>query len=306
MTTNQFILEGDLTVATPVGPKRWFRPIPTEPFYYAYRQMFRQFEKDFRPAVGYPKESVYEIGSATQNKPFTTAAHRCVEEGELNPIGNGIIDWERTYMRTPKAHFVESSFNWRMPGIQTGDADILDINAATSSQGGAVTTIVTTAVHGASVGDFVSISYVAVVAGSGGGVLRSVLKEVLTTPNTSSMTVGKVVDNIQLTTGGDPDWRNVIVGASRQPRLETVASKVAHEYYTIGENITKPDDIPSIGVEIILDGTGLEVDSYSTTTLPLADDYRARIGEWIVADNSFYEPFFGPIYVRKTRYVIAK
>lgn len=298
------IIDGDLTKPTPVSPKRWERSFDDDPNFYVYEQDFQQLARLFQVAKDYPFEVVSAIGQKGKVSPFTNALHRCVAEGPLVSIGGGVIQWTRTYARTPATRNVWESYNWKAPGIATaGESELLVINAASSSQGGAVTTIVTTAVHGLTTGDYVSITYNAVV--SAGVVQRSQLR-VVTVTNTTTFTVAKILDDIE-TVGGVLSWRNVQRGITRVPLLHTVQSKSEVKYYAVGENTIKgPEDIPIIETDTILDSDGAETDTYSPTTLPTAATYRASTGKWIVAENSIVRVWKGNIYERSTRYVRAK
>jgi len=310
MSLNTVIIDGSLSVPTPVGPKRWVRPFETDRSFYAYDQRFRQLASKYTSPVieDWPREIIYLAGDPDKVKPITSQVHRLVEEGPLEEVGGGVLEWTRTFARKPTARTEWQSYNWRMPGIETDDASVLVINAAASSQGGATTTIVTTGAHGLSVGNIVGITYNAVV--TAGVIQRSQIREVLTVPNGTTITVAKILDQIQVS-GGVQQWRNVLKGISREPRTQTVASRLLIEYFEMipGSETEDPEDIPIIEPETILklEGSLLrETDSYSPSTTPTAASYRALTGTWICAEPSTVERWKGPFYERQTRYVKAK
>lgn len=303
MSYNHAIIDGDFTKPTPASPKRWERSFDDDARYYVYTQTFQQLEKHFVPAVDYPPEVVSAIGQAGKVQPIDNTVHRCVAEGTLNSIGAGIVSWERTYARTPLSRYVWESYNWKVPGLATAvNAGLFTINATTSTQGGSVTTIKTTSAHGASVNDWVSVTYYANVGAV--SVHRSVLKQIVTVPTTTSFTIAKITDEIYV----DPatlllSWKLVQVGVTRVPSLRTVTSKTVNEYFSVGGNISSPDDVTILLKEQIVGSDGVETDTYSPTTVPTAATYRGQIGQWRVAEDSILRQWKGPIYERSTRYV---
>lgn len=306
MPRNISIVDGDLRYPTPAGPKRWIRPFDDSPQFYVYEQDFQQLARFFAPAVDYPAEVIDK--SDPSNVPnINSAIHRCVEEGPLVPIGAGIVQWTRTYARTPQPRYVYESFAWRRPGVATeAEAGLLTINQNLTVQraGSGTTKIVTTTAHNAEVGDLVGISFNVRI----GAVefQRSRLRTVLTTPTISEFTVNQILDNIVLG-NGVPQWRFVKVGLTRVPTLKTVRSRRLIEYFAIGEaGLASPDSIPIDEVEQVLTADGEETDTYSATTTPTGDEYLANSGNWIVAEDSIIRQWKGHIYEKSTRYVICQ
>ena len=304
MSYNHAIIDGDFTKPTPASPKLWERSFDDDPRFYVYTQTFQQQEKYFVPAVDYPPEVVSAIGQAGKVQPIDNTVHRCVAEGTLNSIGAGIVSWERTYARTPLSRYVWESYNWKVPGLATSvNSGLFSINAATSTQVGSVTTIQTTAAHGAVANDWVSVTYYANVGAV--SFHRSVLKKVLTVPTTTSFTIAKITDEIYI----DPttlylSWKLVQVGVTRVPTLRTVTSRTVNEYFSVGGNISSPDDVPLLIKESIIGSDGVETDTYSGDTTPMtAAIYRSQIGQWRVVEDSILRQWKGPIYERSTRYV---
>ena len=308
MSNNRTLRDGLYKLPTPDGPKRWMKPFMDKGDMnaYLYDQDFIQIAKLWKPAVDFPKEVTNLIGDSEKVPPFNNFVHRCVEEGTLEPFGDSLVRWTRTYARTPNSRFDWEDYNWLMPGVATSDEENLKaINKTSSSQGGSVTTIVTDAAHGASVGDFVSIRYNARI--QAGEIQRAQLREVLTAPNSTTFTVAKILDDIMTDSGGILQWRTVQVGITRQPRLITVSSKTTVEYFGVGEKaINSPEDIKIIEKDTILTAEGAETDTYSPTTDPTTTEYRALTGKWIVAEDSTVRLWKGHIYERATRYVRAK
>jgi hypothetical protein len=301
MSYNHALIDGDYTKPTPASPKRWERSFEDDPRFYVYTQTFNQQEKYFVPAIDYPPEVVSAIGQVGKVPPIDNTVHRCVGEGNLTSIGAGIVSWDRTYARTPNTRFVWESYNWKVPGIATAvNEGLFSINALTSTQGPTVTTIKTTAAHGASVNDWVSITYYGVA--NAVTFHRSVLKKVVTVADTTTFTIAKITDDI-LVESGLLAWKLVQVGATRVPSLRTVTSKTVNEYFTVGDLVSTPDNVIILMKEQAIGSDGVETDTYSPLTTPTAAQFRATIGQWRVAEDSILRQWKGPIYERSTRYV---
>ena len=108
------------------------------------------------------------------------------------------------------------------------------------------------------------------------------------------------------------------IGGGRDPRTETVQSRILHEYFlcVAGEAYPTPADIPVIeAFRVTLDLNEdavmpycLPAGTYWSDTSPTKEEYQSSItgGDELVAESSVIERYQGAIYERRTRYVTAK
>ncbi len=111
---------------------------------------------------------------------------------------------------------------------------------------------------------------------------------------------------------------NVDVGGGRDPRTESVKSRIYHEYFlcAAGQTYTSPDEIPTIEpfrVKLASNPDAvmpyaLPSGVYLEDTTPTKEEYEASIAaeDELVAESSKPERWQGEIYVRMTHYVKAQ
>lgn len=107
------------------------------------------------------------------------------------------------------------------------------------------------------------------------------------------------------------------IGGGRDPRTETVNSRIANEYFLCiaGQTYETAGEIPILeGFRVKLSSNddavmpyALPAGVYWSDTVPTKEDYESSIaaGDEIVAEDSAVDRYAGPIFVRTTRYVKA-
>jgi hypothetical protein len=113
-------------------------------------------------------------------------------------------------------------------------------------------------------------------------------------------------------------WGIGEISASGRDRFtKVVLSRIANIYYVIaasGGDYTAASGIPNIDVQrYVVNGTIMEMDyladapPFTTATNPSRTTYEGWVsgGTEIVAEESNVHRWMGPIWVRRTRYVVA-
>ncbi|MGC3961332.1 MAG: hypothetical protein QM813_26415 [Verrucomicrobiota bacterium] len=107
-------------------------------------------------------------------------------------------------------------------------------------------------------------------------------------------------------------------GDGRDPRVDTVSSRLAHEYFLVGagQTYTTPSEIPVIesqqytlvGNDNVSINYLLAAGVYPDDSTPTKEDYLTMIAseDELVAEDSRISRWLGNIFVRITRYVKAK
>ena len=96
--------EGGFAIAKPVGLPRFSAPIPSTTTQYLMRQTFQQFKNQFAA-----------LALNTAHPDYAT--FYLVGEGELQDIGGGAVQWERTYAAVPASHDEYESFSYQFVGF---------------------------------------------------------------------------------------------------------------------------------------------------------------------------------------------
>ena len=96
--------EGSYAIAKPVGLPRFSAPIPSTTTQYLMRQTFQQFKNQFAA-----------LALNTAHPDYAT--FYLVGEGELQDIGGGAVQWERTYAAVPASHDEYESFSYQFVGF---------------------------------------------------------------------------------------------------------------------------------------------------------------------------------------------
>lgn len=98
-------VDGDFTVATPIGPYVMSAPIPGNHIFYIMRQTFVQF-----------LDNVLPIESGTVH-PIFGGIWYLSEETERQPIGGGVVKWDRIYAARPTTHYTWEQIPYNFIGF---------------------------------------------------------------------------------------------------------------------------------------------------------------------------------------------
>lgn len=288
--------DSDWSVAQATGQKRWLKPFPESNANIIFEQDYTQSE------AGRLADDT-QLGSVNPDD----ATFYLVAETTPTDLGGGMIRFTRTWSQIPPARTDFESFAFTFPGMSTGVAHpLVAVSGNTATTTGGVTTITTTASHSISVGDSVRIHYNAF--DSVQQYSRYIIRTALTGTTGSTLKVSQITD----TFNAQPFYFFTVqkVELGRDPLTETVASKMTYDYFLPGvsSGVASDYDIQLVVKDIIIDGDGLQTDTYTDATTPAISDYREKIadGEWIVAEDSVLRRWRGPILERVTRYVKAK
>ena len=226
-----------------------------------------------------------------------------VKETPLLDLGAGIAQWSRIYARIPSARQEMESYAYIVPGITAEEVVVARfIDSATNI--GNQTRITTTSSHSINVDDIIVIVYFAQDPFSGLSFRRQVSRVVLAVP------AADVVDVDIIRDVGTITWDSLFPYLfGREPFTRVVPSYITFDYFLPGVSagVDTFNDIEIFQPTIIIDNTGNVTDSYSDTSVPSVDDYRASVAarESIVAEPSIVRRWMGNIYERSTRYVTA-
>lgn len=282
--------DGNWTVATIDGPRRWLRPFPDDFSQYVFEQDYVQSEDDFIPTA-----------LDTPSPDYSDAY--LVGEGVLNALGGGMVKWTRTYARIPASRQQYESYSWLVPGI--GSGAIFPPQGITGNASGAgVTTLTASASPGISVGDNLSVYYTFTDSSTGISYGRFVIRQALT--GTSGTTV--VVDLIS-EPGGTISYQSLKkIEPGRAPEALEVGSQLQIDYFLPGVSpaITTALDIPIFSPLEIYDGDGVKTNSFTAATAPTITQWRALTGTPQCVVASVIRRWMGNIYERTTRYCLAQ
>ncbi len=288
--------DSDWSVAKETGVKRWLRPFPEVNTNFIFEQDYTQRLADF----------LTEAVSIGSEHP-TSGGFYLVEESTPSDMGGGMVRFTRTWSQIPAARTDFESFAFTFPGLAAGVLyEVKEVSGNTGTTSGGTTTLTTTASHGIAVGDTVRIRYNAF--DSVQQYTRTTIRTALTGTTGSTLVVDQIVDTFD----AQPLYyfwvQQIEIG--RDPITETVASQLTYDYFLPGVSpgVNSFNDITLVVKEVILDGDGLQTDTYTDETSPSITDYRAIVaaGESIVAEDSVVRRWRGPIVERVTRYVKAK
>ena len=283
--------DGDFTIATADGPRRWMRPFDDSFAQVTFEQDYIQFEADFVPLA---------LDTAHDDYPDAYL----VREGELQGLGGGLVKWTRTYSRMPISRQVFESYSWLVPGIGAGAVYASQAVSSVANSAG-VTTITCAGDTTASSGDSLSINYTFTDGVTGTQYGRNVMR-------TMTGGTGAAPEVALITEPGGTltfNWAKKVEPGRPAEALE-VGSVLQLDYYLPGVSagIGTPFDIPVIDELQIYDGDGLKVDSFTADTSPTITEWRAQIaaGDRVCVVASIVRRWMGNIYERSTRYCIAR
>jgi hypothetical protein len=215
-----------------------------------------------------------------------------------------VTKWTRTFAAIPRSRRQPESFSWIQPGI------VYDVEPVTreisSSTPFPTSQIITEAAHGFTSGDAVTIFYEIFDPNNPSTRhIRNVFRLIQSIDSTTAFTVALITD-----VGPLHAWLRVIKGlVIRAPRAKTVPSWLQFDYFLprASVGVETPDDIDIFEQQTIFNNLGTETDSFSSTSTPTANDYRAQVAAQtlIVAETSIVRPWLGNIQERVTRYVRA-
>jgi hypothetical protein len=284
--------DGDWTIATINGPKRWLRPFPETNAQIQFEQEYLQLESYFTPEpldTPHPDYPDYYL----------------VAESQLTGAGGGIVKWTRTYSRIPSSRTIYESYAWTVPGIGSQTVHT-QRDVSSSSTSGNVLTITASGSVGASAGDSVSVSYTFHESSTGYDYPRSRLLTCLTGTSGSTVKVAAIMEP------GGTVTLNTVVKAEpgRDPETIEVWSKLQLDYFLPGvsANIASSESIPILKQLEIYDNTARKTTSFTATTTPTLAEWRSQIaaGDLVCVVQSTIKPWAGNIYERATRYCRAQ
>jgi hypothetical protein len=238
-----------------------------------------------------------------------------VKDTPLNPVGNGVGRWERTWAILPGADTLRDSFVYseyeeylyRVPGIASTQGLFLAAVVQSWSVSGGNHTITAIDTHDVSVGDRVTINYSTKDPQNGFTYIRSQVKVALAGTAGAVLVVSQILD---INTVTPITFHRAIT--NQDPYDRKVISRLDYDWWLPGVNIERMDDIPIIHkTEIIDTETGNRTESLrdiSPPTVPSLTQYTAWIeqNQWIPVEDSIIERWQGSnIYQRITRYVKA-
>jgi hypothetical protein len=286
--------DSDWSVAQKTGQRRWLRP-----FEESNAQII--FEQDYTQSAASWVAANVNLGIANPDYP----SFYLVAESTPVDMGGGMYRFTRTWSQIPAARTEFESFAFTFPGMEVGV--LYAVNAVTGNTGvnaNGTTTLQISGGGAIAAGDSVRIKYNAI------DNVQQFTAHVIRTAISGGSTL--VVDQIVDTRAVQPlyyFWAQKIE-LGREPRTETVASTLTYEYFLPGVSagVSSVADISIVVKDIIIDGEGLQTDTYSETTTPSLSDYREVIadGALIVAEDSIVRRWKGPIFQKVTRYVKAK
>lgn len=280
--------DGNWSVAAVTGQRRWIQPFPDVNAKFVFEQDYTQTAASWTPGA---------LGSSLTGD----ASYILVAESTPQDLTGGKFRFARTYSQVPASRILYESFAFTFPGFETGTLyALINIPGNTATNDADGTTFTTASAHGYSVGDTVRVNYNAFDQ-YGNQITRHLIRTVVAASG-SSLTVTLINDS----NNAQPLYFMTVqkIDLGRAPRTETVASEIRCDYF-YG---TEPRDILLFAKDIIIDGDGMQTDTYSDTTSPQVSEYKALVAgqEWIVAEDSVLRNWKGPIVERVTRYVKAK
>ncbi len=107
-----FYVDGDFSVAEPVGLPVFSSPVRSTTAEYTFTQEFMMERKSFRAL---PLNTPYSYG-ADFNPDM--ALYVLVSEGPRQDVGGGIVKWQRTYSRVPDSHDEFESYSYPFIGFE--------------------------------------------------------------------------------------------------------------------------------------------------------------------------------------------
>lgn len=285
-------VDGDWTVATVHGPKRWLRPFPESNAQIQFEQEYKQLFDYFEPL---------QLDTPHDDYPD----FYLVAEGPLSGEGGGVVKWTRTYSKIPESRQLYGSYAWTIPGIGTQTTHTQRDISSSSTTGGMLTITASGSV-GASAGDSVLVSYTFHETSTGYDYPRARLMTCVTGTSGSTVKVAAIMEP-----GGSVTLNTVVKAEpGRDPETLEVWSKLQVDYFLPGvtANVSTTADIPIINQLEIYDNTARKTASFTSTTSPTLAAWRAQIaaGELVCVVQSSIKPWIGNIYERSTRYCRAQ
>lgn len=291
--------DGDLTIARPAGPRRWYVPFIDSKKWY-FEQDFQQLLQNYDPIL---LDELYLPTTSGSSADLKLPCY-LVHESDPQDLGGGIVQWTRTYSAIPDSRIEHESYAHTFPGLETGSLGPLRYITGTPTNAASVTTITTTVSHGISVGDQVIIRYTNVMP-DGTQLGRQIFRTALTGTTGATLKVSIVIDGSALY------WLTAQkADIGRDAFSEETTSWLNYDYFLPGitAGISTFQDIPIINSPIIVDGDGARTDTYTATTAPTKTEYLTDVKNKTphIAHDSVLRRWKGNIYERVTRYIIPK
>lgn len=227
-----------------------------------------------------------------------------VEETPGEPVGNGLIEWERIYATIPPRMEDTEPYSWQRPGVASaGGFGAGQAISSTRLVERFRTRINLDSSHDFEVGNFVTITQP---AGFTSG-LSFISGFVKTKPVVAVGSTWIEVNGVALASPTGTSLPAVRLSDNARPsRTILVTSRVVKEFYLPGitPRIQSIDDI-DVEQRFTITGASGETDSFSEDTFPTLTEYRDMVSgeEWIVPEDSQILHWMGNIWMKQIRYV---